>query len=187
MKRSSIIWIVIGSLVLITIFSVVGSYNGLVSSGTTVENKFSQIDVDLQRRADLIPNLVTTVKGYAAHEKAVIKSIADARSNLVGARTPAEKSQANGELTGALSKLLVIVENYPNLKADTQFSKLMDELAGSENRISVARRDYNEAVTTYNVKIRRFPTSILASSFGFDKRDFFKGTEGSNQVPDVKF
>ncbi len=187
MRRSTIVWLVIGVIALIAIFSSIGSYNGLVSAETQVENKFSQINVNLQRRADLIPNLVSTVKGYAAHEKEVIQSIADARSSLVGARTPAEKAQADAQLTGALSRLLVVVENYPNLKADAQFTRLMDELAGTENRISVARKDYNDAVSAYNIKIRSFPTSIYASLFGFSKKDFFQATNGAENVPEVKF
>lgn len=187
MKRSTIVWLVIAVLVLIAIFSSVGSYNALVTLETNVDNKFSQIDVNLQRRADLIPNLVSTVKGYAAHEKEVITAIANARSNLVNARTTAEKAQADAQLTGALSRLLVVVENYPNLKADAQFARLMDELAGTENRISVARKDYNDAVSVYNVKIRRFPTSIYASMLGFEKKDFFKAAQGSEKAPEVKF
>ncbi|MGO0061121.1 LemA family protein [Brevibacillus fluminis] len=187
MKRSTIVWIVIAALVLIAIFSGISSYNGLITLETNVDNKFSQIDVNLQRRADLIPNLVNTVKGYAAHEKEVIAAIANARSNLVGARTPSEKAQADAQLSGALSRLLVIVENYPNLKADAQFARLMDELAGTENRISVARKDYNDAVSVYNVKIRRFPTSIYASMLGFEKKDFFKAAPGAETAPEVKF
>ena len=187
MKKSLIILLVIGAIVLIGIFSSVGSYNALVSSETEVENKFSAIDVQLQRRSDLIPNIVNTVKGYTTHEAAVLKSIADARSKLAGATTPSETAAADTQLTGALSRLLVVVENYPNLKADTQFTKLTDELAGTENRISVARRDYNEVVTTYNVKIRTFPTALFASMLGFEKKPFFKGSEGSDKVPEVKF
>ncbi|BBH22008.1 hypothetical protein Back11_33530 [Paenibacillus baekrokdamisoli] len=187
MKRSTIIGVVIGVIVLILILSGVGSYNGLVSSETAVENKLSQIDVDLQRRADLIPNLVSTVKGYAAHEKEVIANITKARAQLNAAGTPQEKADADQQLTGALSRLLVVVENYPNLKADAQFKTLTDNLEGTENRISVARRDYNEAVTSYNTKIRKFPASIFASMFGFEKKEFFKAKEGADTVPEVKF
>ncbi|MFC5649417.1 LemA family protein [Paenibacillus solisilvae] len=186
-KRSTITWLVIGAVVLILILTGVGSYNGLVSSETAVDNKLSQIDVDLQRRADLIPNLVNTVKGYAAHEKEVIASIAKARAQLNAAGTPQEKADADQQLTGALSRLLVVVENYPDLKADQQFTRLTDELAGTENRISVARRDYNEAVTGYNTKIRKFPASLYASIFGFDKKELFKAKEGAETVPEVNF
>jgi LemA protein len=187
MKRTMIIWIVLGAVLLIIIFSAVGSYNGLVTSETNVENKFSQIDVNLQRRADLIPNLVSTVKGYAAHEKEVLDNIAKARASLVGAQTPEEKAQADTQLNGALSRLLVIVENYPNLKADAQFTRLMDDLAGTENRIAVARKDYNDAVSPYNVKIRSFPAAIFASMFGFEKKAFFNNAPGTDQAPEVNF
>jgi LemA protein len=187
MKRSMITWIVVGAIALIVIFSAVGSYNRLVTSETAVDNKAAQIDTQLQRREDVIPNLVNTVKGYAAHEKEVFQAIADARSRLAGAGTTEEKSAANGELETALSRLLVVVENYPNLKADAQFTRLMDELSGSENRIAVARQDYNNSVTSYNTKIRKFPASIYASVFGFEKKDFFKATEGAETVPEVQF
>jgi LemA protein len=187
MKRSTMIGLVVGALVLILIFSSVGSYNRLVSAETAVDNQFAQIDVDLERRDALIPNLVNTVKGYAAHEKEVFQAIADARSRLAGAGTAAEKADANSEMEGALSRLLVVVENYPNLKADTQFTRLMDELAGTENRISVARRDYNNSVTSYNTKIRRFPASIYASMFGFEKKELFKAAPGSETAPEVNF
>lgn len=187
MKKSLIILLVIGAIVLVGIFSGVGSYNGLIISETAVEKEFAQIDVQLQRRLELIPNLVETVKGFAAQEKEVLQSIADARSNLAGARTPGEKSEADTQLSGALSRLLVVVENYPNLKSDAQFTGLRDELSGTENRISVARRDYNEVVTTHNVKIRTFPTAIFAGLFGFEKKEFFKSSEGSDKAPEVKF
>ncbi len=187
MKRSTITWLVVGALVLIVVFSAVGSYNRLVSSETAVDNKAAQIDTQLQRREDVIPNLVSTVKGYAAHEKEVFKAIADARSKLSGAGSTAEKAEANSQLEGALNRLLVIVENYPNLKADAQFTRLMDELSGSENRIAVARQDYNNSVTVYNTRIRKFPAAIYASVFGFEKKDFFQATEGAETVPEVQF
>ncbi|TFE29418.1 LemA family protein [Cohnella luojiensis] len=187
MKRSMITWLVVGAIVLIVIFSAVGSYNALVSSETAVDNKAAQIDTQLQRREDVIPNLVKTVKGYAAHEKEVFQSIADARSKLAGAGTTAEKADANAELEGALNRLLVIVENYPNLKADAQFTRLMDELSGTENRIAVARQDYNNSVTNYNTRIKKFPAAIYASMFGFEKKDLFKAAPGAETVPDVQF
>lgn len=187
MKRLSVTWLVVGAIILIVIFSAVGSYNRLVSSETAVDNKSAQIDVQLQRREELIPNLVNTVKGYAAHEKEVFQAIADARSKLAGAGTTADKAAANSELEGALSRLLVVVENYPTLKADAQFSKLTDELAGTENRISVARQDYNNSVTGYNTKIRKFPATIYASMFGFEKKDLFKAREGAETAPEVNF
>ncbi|RED64937.1 LemA family protein [Cohnella lupini] len=187
MKRSTITWLVVGAIVLIVILSAVSSYNGLVSSENAVDNKSAQIDTQLQRREDVIPNLVNTVKGYAAHEKEVFQSIADARSKLAGAGTTAEKAAANGELEGALSRLLVVVENYPNLKADAQFTRLMDELSGTENRIAVARQDYNNTVTAYNSKIRKFPAAIYSSLFGFEKKDLFQAAPGAETVPDVQF
>jgi LemA protein len=187
MKRSTIGWLVIAALLLILVFTAVGSYNRLVSSETAVDNKAAQIDTQLQRREDVIPNLVNTVKGYAAHEKEVFQAIADARSKLAGAGTTAEKAAANTELEGALSRLLVVVENYPNLKADTQFSRLMDELSGTENRIAVARQDYNNSVTDYNTKIKKFPAALYASIFGFEKKDLFKAAPGAETVPEVQF
>lgn len=187
MKRSTMGWLVAGALALIVGLSAISSYNSLVSSETSVESKFAAIDVNLQRRADLIPNLVETVKGYAAHEEEVLTEISDARARLAGAGTPEQKAEADAELTSALSRLLVIVENYPNLKADAQFTRLMDELAGTENRIAVARKDYNDAVAAYNAKIRKFPTSIYAGIFGFEKKPFFQARGGAEQVPEVKF
>ncbi len=187
MKRSTIGALVAAALVLILVFSGIGSYNRLVSAETAVENKFSAIDVNLQRRADLIPNLVETVRGYAEHEQEVLTAISDARARLAGAGTPEEKAAADAELSSALSRLLVIVENYPNLKADTQFTRLMDELAGTENRIAVARQDYNNAVSDYNVRIRKFPASIYAGIFGFERKEFFEAREGAEDAPEVKF
>lgn len=187
MKRSTMSLIIIGALVLILLFTGIGSYNRLVSSETDVDNKFATIDVQLQRRADLIPNLVQTVKGYAAHEKEVLTAISDARARLAGAGTPEQKAAADAELTSALSRLLVVVENYPNLKADAQFTRLMDELSGTENRIAVARKDYNDAVSVYNTKVRRFPAAIFAGMFGFDKKTYFQAKAGAENAPDVKF
>lgn len=180
-------WLVVGAIAIIVILSAASSYNKLVGAETKTDNAFANIDTQLQRREDVIPNLVNTVKGYAAHEKEVFQAIADARGRLAGARTPEQVSDANAELEGALSRLLVVVENYPTLKADAQFARLMDELSGTENRIAVARQDYNNAVTAYNTRIRKFPASIYAGMFGFEKKALFKAQPGAETAPEVNF
>ncbi len=165
----------------------IGSYNGLVGLKTNVDNQSSNIGVNLQRRAELIPNLVSTVKGYTSHESGILTEIANARSKLAGAGTMTDKANADAELTSAVSRLLVVVENYPNLKADTQFSGLMDELSGTEGRIAYARKDYNDAVTEYNKRIKTFPSNIIANIFGFTSADFFEASSGSTEAPAVSF
>ncbi|MDU2063562.1 MAG: LemA family protein [Sporomusaceae bacterium] len=184
--QNKTLWVVIGGIVLLLIGSV-SSYNGLVNLNENVNGKWSQIENQLQRRSDLIPNLVNTVKGYAAHEQSAIQAVADARAKLGGAQGPAAKAAANGELNGALSRLLVVAENYPNLKADKNFRQLMDELSGTENRIAVARKDYNDSVQLYNTKIRTLPTSIFAGMMGFMPKEYFKADEGAKEVPKVQF
>ncbi|GIN91028.1 hypothetical protein J22TS1_20790 [Siminovitchia terrae] len=180
---------IIGVLVILALVLVplLGSYNGFVNAEEDVEQKYSQIENQLQRRADLIPNLVNTVKGYAKHEDKVLGDIADARSRLIGANTVQEQADADASLSNALSRLLVISENYPELKADKQFTQLMDELAGTENRIAVARKDYNDQVTIYNKKVRQFPGRIVASVFDFEKKEYFKAAAGAEEAPDVDF
>lgn len=180
------IWIIIGIIIVVVIMGV-SSYNGLVGMNEAVNGQWSQVENQLQRRADLIPNLVNTVKGYASHEQAAIQSVADARSKLAGAQGPAAKAEANNELTGALSRLLVVVENYPNLKADQNFRALQDELAGTENRLAVARKDYNDSVQAFNAKIKVFPTNLFAGMLGFSAREYFQAQESAQQVPQVQF
>lgn len=187
MKGKHIAWIVVGVLVLILIFNAFGGYNRLVSLDEDVSNKLSQIDNQLQLRNDLIPNLVETVKGFAAQEKEILQNVSDARAKLAGASNAQEMAEGDAELTGALSRLLVVVENYPDLKSDSNFRQLSDNLAGTENRISVARRDYNESATAYNTAIRRFPTNIMANLFGFERAEYFEAQEGADQVPEVDF
>ena len=186
MKKSAII-IAILAVVIIIAISLGGSYNGIVAKAEEVDNKFATIDTQLQRRADLIPNLVNTVKGYAAQEKEIIASVTEARAKLAGAKTVGEKANADEELTSALNRLLVVVENYPELKSSQNFIQLSDELAGTENRIATARRDYNEAVKEYNLKIKKFPTNLMANMFGYGAKEYFQATEGSKEVPNVNF
>lgn len=182
-------WIAIGLVVVLALLIISGfsSYNSLVAMDEKVNNKWSDIDSQLQRRLDLIPNLVETVRGYSIHEKEVLKNISDARAKLAGARDAGEKAAADGELAGALSRLLVVVENYPNLKADANFRQLMDNLEGTENRINISRMDYNNAVREYNQSIRSFPTVIYARIFGFNAKSYFEAARGAGQAPKVDF
>jgi len=168
--------------------SYVGRKNQMVTLDEQVKSNWSQVDVQLQRRADLIPNLVATVKGFAAHEEAVYGEIAKARSALLNAQTPSDKIAANGQLDGAIGRLLAVVENYPQLKSNENFLRLQDELAGSENRIAVERRRYNETVQDYNTYISLFPNSLVASFGGFTRNDaYFKTEPGARQAPKVNF
>ena len=160
------------------------TYNGLVSSQTDVEKATARIETALQRRYELIPNVVNATKGYMAHETEVFKAISDARSKI-GSSSGQDKIKAEGELDSAVSRLLAVVENYPQLKSDTHVSALITELEGSENRIFVARNDYNEVATKYNKSIHTFPRNILASMFGFEKVDLYKSDEGAQKAPVV--
>lgn len=187
MKKGTIIGIVIAAIVILMVIIFASTYNGLVNKQEEVEGKYADISVQLERRADLIPNLVNTVKGYASHEEKVIDNITTARENLINSKSIEEKANANQELTNALNALAVVVENYPDLKANTNFINLQDELAGTENRIAVARRDYNEAVKNYNKTIKSFPKNIIASMFGFENKAYFEVKESANNVPEVTF
>jgi LemA protein len=190
MKKGSIVIIALVVIVVVAImliFSGISTYNNLVAQNEIVQTALSQIDNQLQRRNDLIPNLVETVKGYAAHEEEIFTSIAESRSKLAGASTVEEKANANSELSGALSRLLVIAENYPELKANENFRELTYELSGTENRIAIARMDYNEAARKFNTAIKKFPTVIFAGIFGFESYDYFEADESARNVPEVKF
>ena len=176
----------LGILLLIAI-ALFSGYNSLVTMNEGVNGKWSQVENQLQRRNDLIPNLVATVQGMAQQEKNVINSVTEARSRLAGAQSVEQKAEANTELTSALSRLLVVVENYPTIKSDASFRQLSDELAGTENRIAVSRQDYNEAVQGYNSIIKTFPTVLYAGAFGFGPHEYFKVDEAAKAVPKVSF
>src|ERR1700761_1388960 len=168
--------------------SYVGAKNQMVTKNEAVKAAWSQVDIVLQRRADLIPNLVETVKGFALQEQTVFGDIAKARSALLSAGTPQEKIAANGQLDGALGRLLVVVENYPQLKSNENFLRLQDELAGTENRIAVERKRYNDTLQDYNTYVLQFPASAFAGFAGFKQNDaYFKAAEGSREVPKVNF
>ncbi len=182
--------VVVGVIVLILLVlggSLAGVYNRLVTQNEQVSNAWAQVQNVLQRRADLIPNLVETVKGYAAHEKEVFERVAEARSRLAGAASPREAAAANEGLTSALSRLLAIAENYPNLKANENFIRLQDELAGTENRIAVERMRYNEAVRIFNTSIKRFPANLVAALFRFGEKEYFEAEKDAQEAPKVKF
>ncbi len=163
------------------------SYNRFVTQEEAIKAQWAQVQNQLQRRNDLIPNLVETVKGYAQHEQQVFSDIADARAKLLSARSPEETIAAANQQTSALGRLLAIVENYPQLKANEQFNRLMDELSGTENRIAVERMRYNEAIQTYNTSRRRFPANVTARLFGFKEYPFFEAPPAAQQVPKVTF
>ena len=192
-KRSRSKW-VMGTLVgVLLLFLIVGggacgTYNSLYGKREVVKQQWSNVDVNLQRRADLIPNLVNTVKGYTKHEEQVFSEIAQARSRLINPQaTPEEKIAANTQMDSALSRLLVISEAYPDLKASEQYKNLMTQLEGTENRIGVARRDYNEKVAEYNISRGHFPGVIFANLFGFQREEEFKADPAKREVPEVKF
>lgn len=194
MKKVTIIAIV-AVVAIIAIWAISG-YNNLVGMDENVSNQWANVETQYQRRADLIPNLVNTVKGYAAHEKETLEGVMAARSQATQIKldptdlTPeklAEYQKAQGQLATALGRLLAITENYPDLKANQNFLELQAQLEGTENRINVARKNFNDAAKTYNTTIRRFPKNILAGMFGFDKRAYFEAAEGAEQAPQVQF
>src|SRR6266705_2225401 len=188
MKKGLVVLIVLVVIALMLGSSFVGRRNQMAIKREAVNAAWAQVDVVLQRRADLIPNLVATVKGFAVHEEQVFSEIAQARSALIGARTPADKIAANGALDSALSRLLVITENYPQLKSNENFLRLQDELAGTENRIAQERRKYNDAILEYNKDVQSFPTNIAAGMFGFSRNDAYFKTQGTaREVPKVTF
>ena len=183
--------IIVGVVIVIVIFSLYslfkGSYNKFVSMDEAVKSSWAQVENQLQRRFDLIPNLVETVKGYAKQEKDVLVEVTNARAKVGGAGSVPDKIAANNQLSGALSRLLIVVERYPDLKSNQNFMRLQDELAGTENRVAVERRRYNEVVQTYNVAIRSFPGNIVAGIFGFAKAPFFEAPATAKAAPQVKF
>lgn len=183
--------IILGIVVLgVAVFGtqLMGEKNALVAERNDIEARWAQVENDMKRRADLIPNLVETVKGYAKQEQTVIGEVTNARAALLGANTKQDTISANNQLTGALGRLLVLTENYPQLKSNENFSRLQDSLEGTENRIAVDRRDYNEAIKKYNTDVESFPRSVAASIFGFHRDDnYFKTTEAEKKVPQVHF
>ena len=186
--KALIVLVVVGLIVLSIFGMYISTKNTLVQKNEAVKSAWSEVDVNLQRRADLIPNLVETVKGFAAQEQTVFGDIANARARLLSANNPQDKIAANGQLDGAIGRLLAVVENYPQLRSNENFLRLQDELAGTENRISVARKRYNDSLQDYNTYIGQFPASLFASSAGFHRNDaYFQASEASRQVPKVQF
>jgi LemA protein len=179
--------IVVVAILLVVVVPVIGSYNGLVDKDTAVDNSFADLDSQLQRRNDLIPNLVASVKAALNQEQAVFGEIARARQNYAGARNEGDRLDAASDLSGAISRLLVIVENYPQLRSNENIQDLMTQLEGTENRVQQARRDYNGTVTDYNRSIRKFPRSIVAGLFGYDKRPLFEAAPAAREAPTVDF
>ena len=181
------LWAILGFVVIFALM-LVGSYNGLVSANVGVDTQWAQVENVLQRRYDLIPNLVATVKGYAKHEAGVLEEVTRLRSQWGEAHTPGDKVKAANNLEGALGRLMVVVEKYPDLKANENFLKLQDELAGTENRIAVERMRYNEVVQNYNLKVQSFPSNLIASMFHFQPKDaYFKAKEAAQEAPKVEF
>lgn len=196
MKKSTITVIAIIGILAILVIWGISAYNGMVSMDENVSTKWANVETQYQRRSDLIPNLVNTVKGYATHEQSTLEGVVEARSKATQVTVDADKltpeamakyQKAQGEIGSALGRLLAITENYPDLKANQNFLELQAQLEGTENRINVARKDFNEAAQEYNTTIRRFPKSIFAAMFGFDKRPYFEAQEGADVAPKVEF
>lgn len=185
-KNNTTLWIILGAVALILI-TFVGMYNSLVSLDTSVDEAWANVQGQYQRRADLIPNLVTTVKAYAEHEEGVLTALTEARSAWANAGTPTEQMAAASGMDSALSRLMVVVENYPNLKANENFLSLQDELAGTENRVATARGRFNEAVKNYNRKVRSFPSNMIAGMFNFELKESFEAQLGTEVAPTVEF
>ena len=184
-----LVGLIVGLIVVVFLFgcSIIGTYNGLQQQDEKIASSYAQVDNQLKRRNDLIPNLVNVTKGYAKHENEVFTKIADARAKLGGAKSVEDTAKASGELSSALSRLLMVAENYPELKADKQFIRLSDELAGTENRIAVARMDYNNEVKKLNSQLRTFPTNIIGAMFNIEKREYFETPEQEKVTPVVEF
>lgn len=189
-------WIIAGVVIVVLLLWGIGGYNGMVSMDEKVQNSWSNVETQYQRRADLIPNLVNTVKGYATHEKTTLEEVVKARSEATSvkidptnltAEKMAEYQKAQGNVSSALGRLLMVAENYPQLKANENFLELQSQLEGTENRITVARKDFNDTAREYNTSIRRFPKNILASIFGFEKKAYFEAESGAEKAPEVKF
>jgi LemA protein len=187
MKKGTIILLVIVGVIVIGIMTIVGRYNAMQQLTVEVENGWAEVENQLNRRFDLIPNLVETVRGYAAHEMDVLTQVTEARARVGGAANTDDRMAANNELSGALSRLLVVVERYPDLKANQNFVRLQDELAGTENRLSTARRRYNDAVTKLNRQIVIFPNNMIANMFGIERATFFEAPTEARTVPQVQF
>lgn len=190
-RENRFVWLIVLAVIVLGIFMIGSWYirtrNSLVAMEEQVEASWSEIDNQLQRRADLIPNLVNTVRGFAQQEEEIFTRLAEARSRLAGAQGVQETAESYGEMQSALSRLLVVVENYPQLRSNENFIRLQDELAGTENRIAVARRRYNETVRQFNTRIRSFPASIIADSLAFEEKEYFEVPESAREVPEVDF
>ncbi|MDO7977317.1 LemA family protein [Oceanotoga teriensis] len=188
MKKGLILVLVIIGLFAIGIFGwYFSTYNSLVNLNESLDSNWAEIENQLMRRADLIPNLVNTVKGYASQEKEIFTQVSEARAKLIGAQTTDETMKAAGEMNSALSRLLAISESYPELKSDKVFIQLIDELSGTENRISVSRKRYNDSIRDYNSKIKRFPTNIISGNLGYETREYFEVPSYSYERPEVSF